>query len=156
MSLAQISPTSVQANPANVNPQVKTDQTTAAPQVTQDAKQSVEKTKTDTITVSKVALQMASKAAIAATLTGSALARSLKQQGMPLAQIAQKMGLTPDAAARLLGIQVAKITPQTKPTVAASPQPQQVATSAAQTYSPSEEATESPVAKAQETLQGKK
>lgn len=164
---SELSINSVAANPANMNPQVKTDQATATPQANQSAQQSVDKAKTDTITVSEAALQkvsktatstittpqadkktqppveknktdkvtvsnaasqMASKAATVATiatLTGSALAHSLKQQGQPLSQIALKMGITLDKAARLLGIQVP------------------------------EESTESVAAKAQEAQQGK-
>jgi FtsZ-interacting cell division protein ZipA len=153
----ELSINSVAANPAHINPQVKTDQATAAPQADQSAQQSVAKAKTDTVTVSKAALHMTSKAAAAAaTLTGAALARSLKERGMPLSQIAVTMGLSPDAAARLLGVQVAKSTSQAKPTVTTPPKPLQVAASAAQSYSPAEEAKESPAAKAQESLQGKK
>jgi hypothetical protein len=157
---SELSINSVAANPASVNPQVKTDQAAAAPQANQNAQQSVEKAKTDTVTVSEAALhktsnaeaaatttaqanqstpqsadktktdkvtvskaasQMASKTVTAAKLTGSALARSLKQQGMPLSQIALKMGLSADAAARLLGIQVANAAVQAAPTAKTSP-----------------------------------
>jgi hypothetical protein len=58
MSIAQLSPVSVQANPVDVNPQAKTDQATAAPQVSQDAQKIVQATKTDTVTISPKALQM--------------------------------------------------------------------------------------------------
>lgn len=58
MSISQISPASIQANPANVNPQVKTDQATAAPQVNQDVQKAVQAIKTDTVTISKQAVQM--------------------------------------------------------------------------------------------------
>lgn len=57
MSMAQLSPNSVAANPAHVNPQVKADQTTSVPQINQDAQKSVEVAKTDTVTISPQALQ---------------------------------------------------------------------------------------------------
>ena len=55
MSMAQLSPNSIIASPAHVNPQVKAEQAVATPQVNQDAKQSVQATKTDTITFSQQA-----------------------------------------------------------------------------------------------------
>ena len=58
MSIAQLSPNSVAANPATVNPQVKADQATATPQVSQDAQKSVQATKTDTVTISPQAVKM--------------------------------------------------------------------------------------------------
>ncbi len=58
MSMAQISPNSVAANPASINPQVKTDQSSAAPQVNLDAQKTVQAAKTDTVTISPQALQM--------------------------------------------------------------------------------------------------
>ena len=57
MSVAQVSPNSVNANPAYVNPQVKTEQASSVPQVNQEALRSVQATKTDTVTISKEALQ---------------------------------------------------------------------------------------------------
>ncbi|MSN25886.1 MAG: hypothetical protein GJV46_08465 [Geobacter sp.] len=56
--MAQISPNSVAANPASINPQVKTDQSSAAPQVNLDAQKTVQAAKTDTVTISPQALQM--------------------------------------------------------------------------------------------------
>jgi|GEM_PF-1924808 len=56
MSMAQLSPNSVIANPAHVNPQVKVDQITSAPKVNQDAHQSVQATKTDTVIFSQQAV----------------------------------------------------------------------------------------------------
>jgi hypothetical protein len=55
MSMAQLSPNSIIANPAHINPQVKAEQTVAVPQVNQDAKQSIQTTQTDTITFSQQA-----------------------------------------------------------------------------------------------------
>ena len=55
MSMAQLSPNSIIANPAHINPQAKVEQAVAAPQVNQDAKQTVQATKTDTITFSQQA-----------------------------------------------------------------------------------------------------
>jgi len=57
MSLAQLSPTSVQADPAHINSQVKSDQATAAPQANQDAQKAVQATKTDTVTISPQAVK---------------------------------------------------------------------------------------------------
>lgn len=57
MSMAQLSPNSVNANPAYVNPQVKAEQATTVPQVSQDAHKSVQTTKTDTVTISSQALK---------------------------------------------------------------------------------------------------
>lgn len=157
---SDLSINSVAANPAQINPQAKAEQTATTAQANQGAQQAVVKTKTDTVTVSGAALQMAAKTANATTLKGHALAAYLKQQGMSLPQIAQKMALTPDAAAKLLGVPVANTAPQaSNPTVATTAQPQQAVastTSTAQSGTPADEATESPDAKAQETLQGKK
>lgn len=147
MSVAQVSPQSFQADPAQVNQKVQADKASTPAQTAQPAEKAIQATKTDTVTVSAAALQMATKTATT-TLTGSALARSLKQQGMPVDQIALKMNLSPEVAARLLGIQVVKTAPQAKPATATA-QPQQVASS------PAEEAIETPAAKAQETLLGK-
>jgi hypothetical protein len=57
MSIQQISPNSVATNPAYVNAQVKTDQTSATPQVNQNAQKAVQAIKTDTVTISQQALQ---------------------------------------------------------------------------------------------------
>lgn len=57
MSMAQISPNSVIANPAHVNPQVKVDQIASIPKVNQDAQQSVQVTKTDTVAFSQQAVK---------------------------------------------------------------------------------------------------
>jgi hypothetical protein len=60
MSIAQLSPVSIQANPTNVNPQVKADQATAVPQATQSAQKVTQAAKTDTVTISPQALQLVS------------------------------------------------------------------------------------------------
>ena len=57
MSIAQLSPNSVNANPAHVNPQVKADQIASAPQANQTAQQSIQATKTDTATFSHQAVK---------------------------------------------------------------------------------------------------
>jgi vacuolar-type H+-ATPase subunit H len=57
MTIAQISPNSVAANPAHVNPQVKADQTASSPQASQDAQKFLQAAKTDTVTISPQALQ---------------------------------------------------------------------------------------------------
>jgi len=56
MSLAQLSPTSVIANPAQVNPQVKTDQAATIPQANQDAQNSIQAKKSDSVTFSQQAV----------------------------------------------------------------------------------------------------
>ncbi len=57
MSIQQISPNSVAANPAYVNPKVKTDESLSNPLVGQNAQKSVQTLKTDTVTISQQALQ---------------------------------------------------------------------------------------------------
>lgn len=57
MSIAQLSPNSVNANPAHINPQVRTEQAAAVPQVNQESRKSVQETKTDTVTISAQALK---------------------------------------------------------------------------------------------------
>ena len=57
MSLAQLSPISVQANPADVNPQVKAEQFTSTPQAAQAALKTAQVAKTDTVTISAQALK---------------------------------------------------------------------------------------------------
>ena len=58
MPLAQISPNSVNANPVHVNPQVKADQATAVPQVSQDVQKTITAAKTDTVAISPYAVKM--------------------------------------------------------------------------------------------------
>jgi hypothetical protein len=65
MSIAQLSPTSVAANPAYVNPQVRTDNSTTPIQANQSAQVSVQTFKTDTVTLSRHALEMSSKSSAA-------------------------------------------------------------------------------------------
>lgn len=66
MAIAALSPNSVLATPVQVNPQVKTDQLTSAPQVAQDAQQAAKATQTDTVTISSQALKMADEKNIVA------------------------------------------------------------------------------------------
>jgi hypothetical protein len=61
MSIAQISPNSVFANPAHVNPLAQSARQTAVPQINQLAQNTIEKTKTDTVTISPQAMTMNSK-----------------------------------------------------------------------------------------------
>lgn len=86
-------------------------------------------------------------------LTGTALAKSLKQAGQNPAQIALKMGIDVKTVDQYLSIKVATATPTpapakqaTAPTTTASTTP----------YSPAEEAKEPASEKAAETAQGKK
>lgn len=57
MSMAQLSPTSVLANPAHVNPQVKADQVTSVPQVSEDARKVVQAATTDSVAFSQQAVK---------------------------------------------------------------------------------------------------
>ena len=61
MSIAQLSPTIVAANPAYVNPQVRTENNATPNQSNQAAQVSVQSMKTDTVTLSPQALLMSSK-----------------------------------------------------------------------------------------------
>jgi hypothetical protein len=72
MSITQISPNSVMANPVDVNPQVKAEQATAASQVSQDAQKTANTTKTDSVTISKQAVQMLAS-------DGDSAAREIKE-----------------------------------------------------------------------------
>ena len=125
---SELSINSVAANPANVNPQVKTDQATAASQADQNAQKSVEKTKTDTVTVSEAALQMASKTEAPAKLTGTALAKSLKRSGQTPAQIAVAMGLDVKTVNGYLGVATKAPTTTPSSSTSAVPQVKQAAT----------------------------
>ncbi len=62
MTISQISPNSITTNPAYTNPYAKTDQTTATPQLAQNAHKTVQTAKTDTVTLSQQALQKANGA----------------------------------------------------------------------------------------------
>jgi len=57
MSIQQVSPNSVAADPASVNPQVKSDQMTAPPLVDQNIQKSIQTAITDTVTISQHAVQ---------------------------------------------------------------------------------------------------
>jgi hypothetical protein len=59
MVMAALSPNSVLATPIQVNPQVRTDLQSSAPQVSQDAQKTASAVQTDTITISAQALKMA-------------------------------------------------------------------------------------------------
>ncbi|RII27448.1 MAG: hypothetical protein CXR30_15145 [Geobacter sp.] len=61
MALAQLSPSSVLANPAYINPHAQTEQKAAPVQANQTADIGVTKAKTDTVTISQQALQMSAK-----------------------------------------------------------------------------------------------
>ncbi len=61
MSLAQISPTSVVANPSHVNPQSQNTQLAATAQATQAAQSAIAKSKSDTVTLSPQALKKNAK-----------------------------------------------------------------------------------------------
>jgi hypothetical protein len=74
MSIAQLSPNSVAANPVHVNPQVRSDQTTSAPQLNQDAQKSVQAARTDTVTISPQALQKLAS-------DGDSQAKEVKESG---------------------------------------------------------------------------
>lgn len=59
MALAQLSPKSVASDPAYVNPQVRIDQRTSVPQNSQELQKTENTQKTDTVTLSRLALQKA-------------------------------------------------------------------------------------------------
>jgi hypothetical protein len=59
MTIAALSPNSILASPASVNPQVKNDLQASSPQVAQDAQKAAKVVQTDTITISTQALKMA-------------------------------------------------------------------------------------------------
>ncbi len=58
MSIAQLSPNSVLANPADINPLVRAEQVTSTPQAAQDAQKTAKVAKTDTVTISSAAVKM--------------------------------------------------------------------------------------------------
>jgi hypothetical protein len=64
--MAALSPSSVLASPIQVNPQVRSDIQTSAPQVAQDAQKTAKAAQTDTITISAQALKMADDKNVAA------------------------------------------------------------------------------------------
>lgn len=81
MTMAALSPSSLLASPAHVNPQVKTAVRASEPQVAQDAQRVSEATQTDTITISPQALKMADdKNALAKEAANSADEQQALQQ----------------------------------------------------------------------------
>lgn len=82
MAIAALSPNSVLASAIQVNPQVKTDQQTSMPQVTENSQKSVKTVQTDTITISPQALKMADNKNDAAKATAQ---KDNDQQAMQLA-----------------------------------------------------------------------
>ena len=88
MIMAALSPSSLLASPAHVNPQVKTDIQTSEPQVAQDAQRVSEATQTDTITISPQALKMADdKNALAKEAANSADEQQTLQQAKDKADV---------------------------------------------------------------------
>ena len=61
MSIAQLSTESVTANPAHTNPHVRTDKAAETAQANQTAENTLKKERTDTVTISRQAVQMAAK-----------------------------------------------------------------------------------------------
>jgi hypothetical protein len=57
MSVQLLSPNSVAVSPVYVNPQIKSDQATAVPQVSQNTQKADQVAKTDTVTISPQAVQ---------------------------------------------------------------------------------------------------
>ena len=74
MSIAQLSPANVLATPSHINPQVKTDTYSNLSQANQSAQQSVRATQTDTVTISKEALQKLAS-------DGDSAAQEVKEKG---------------------------------------------------------------------------
>lgn len=62
MSIAQISPSSVLADPSQINPTSQTSQQAATAQAIQTAQGAIAKSKSDTVTLSSQALKMNSRA----------------------------------------------------------------------------------------------
>lgn len=61
MSMIQLSPNSVTANPSHINPLAQTDQHAPIARASEAAQQTIQKTKTDSVTISKQALMMSSQ-----------------------------------------------------------------------------------------------
>ena len=61
MSMVQLSPNSVIANPSNINPLAQTNQHAPIAKASEAAQQTIQKTKTDSVTISKEALMMSSQ-----------------------------------------------------------------------------------------------
>lgn len=61
MAIEQISPMSIQSNPYDVNPKVKTDDQSKAQQSTPAVNQNIQSAATDTVTFSRQALQKLSE-----------------------------------------------------------------------------------------------
>lgn len=61
MALSQLSPPSIMANPAHINPTVQSEQQAVLVKVDQQADESVKHTATDTITISSYALKRSSQ-----------------------------------------------------------------------------------------------
>ena len=69
MSMAQLSPNSVVANPSYINPLAQGDQHAPIVKASEAAQQTIQKTKTDSVTISKQALMMSAQANRAAEET---------------------------------------------------------------------------------------
>lgn len=74
MAISPISTNSL-ASPGSVNPYAKTDQTSTVPQINQNAQRAPQAAKTDTVTISQQALQMASSNDKGAKETGESKAK---------------------------------------------------------------------------------
>ncbi len=61
MSMAQLSPNSVVANPSYINPLAQSDQHAPIVKASETAQQTIQKTKTDSVTISKQALMMSAQ-----------------------------------------------------------------------------------------------
>lgn len=61
MSIVQLSPNSVAANPSHLNPLAQTDRQTSIAKVSESVQSSIKQIQTDTVTFSSQALKMASQ-----------------------------------------------------------------------------------------------
>ena len=61
MSMAQLSPNSVVANPSYINPLAQSDQHAPIAKASEAVQQTIQKTKTDSVTISKQALMMSAQ-----------------------------------------------------------------------------------------------
>lgn len=80
MSISAISPNSVQSNPAHVNPQEQADKNATPAQTDQPAQKAVKAAQTDTVTISKQAVQLVSDGDTAAQEAKESAAEKASEQ----------------------------------------------------------------------------
>lgn len=80
MSISAISPSSVQSNPTQTNPQVQADKNTMPAQAGQPAQKAIKAAQTDTVTISKQAVQLVSDGDTAAQEAKESAAERASEQ----------------------------------------------------------------------------